>query len=340
MASATEAAQAKPQLGAGLAQGVETLSGNETVSFTLYAKLILPLDGYVFWVNAALLTDSALYNASQYDRLEYNNYPNGVPARQLNVQGSFHVNQEIHQLEDRTTTYNHTIFTSLHEIQDFNLINPQFMYVATYEGIQFAFSRRDNFYKQADLYHYRGDALYSIMDTQLVDSLTGFDTTSVIVSNSLPIWLSLNQFFPLYPSYLVESNLPPPYASVEIIPSETVALGQFPIINNVVVPNQPILQSTSNQLTTDTVKISIFGTRNNEAINFANYVYQYSMNTDNIGLMNMPIIRDEKVTQPELGIIAMKKTITFKVSYYQNTVNDVALKYIQSAFCSLTPSTV
>jgi hypothetical protein len=64
------------------------------------------------------------------------------------------------------------------------------------------------------------------------------------------------------------------------------------------------------------------------------------MNTDNIGLMNMPIIQDEKIAQPEFGIIAMKKTITFKVSYYQNTVNDVALKYIQSAFCSLTPTTV
>ena len=97
------------------------------------------------------------------------------------------------------------------------------------------------------------------------------------------------------------------------------------------------MQSSSNQLVSDTVKITIYGIRNNEAINFANYVFQYSMNTDNIGIMNMPVIRDEKLTQTEFGIIAMKKVIIFKVSYYQNTVNNVVQKYITSAFMSTTP---
>jgi len=340
MASAIEAAQAKSQLASGLAQGVQTLSGNEQVTFTLYVKLVLPLDGYVFWVNASLLTDSAIYNASQYNRLEIDKYEFPIPPKQITASGSFHLAQELHQLDDRTTTYNHIIFTSIQPIQEFNLVNPNLIYIAKYENNTFAFSRRDNFYKQADLYHYRGDALYSIMNTQVIDTMTGFDTQSPIVSNSLPIWLTLNQFFPMYPSYLVAQNLPPPYAAIDITSSETEALGQFPIVNNVIPTSGNPTQSTYNQLTTDTVKISMFGIRNHEALNFAEYVYQYSMNTDNIGLMNMPIIQDEKVTQPELGIIAMKKTITFKVSYYQNTVNDVALKYIQSAFCSLTPSTV
>jgi len=49
-------------------------------------------------------------------------------------------------------------------------------------------------------------------------------------------------------------------------------------------------------------------------------------------------MKDEKVTQPEFGIIAMKKSITFKVSYYQNTVNDVALKLIKSVFVSYNPT--
>ena len=338
MANVFETSGAKPQLASGLAEGVNTLSGNEQVTFTLYVKLVLPLDGYVFWVNAALLTDTAIYNAAQYDRLLYDNYNGAVPARSITAQGSFHLAQELHQLDDRTTVYNHITFTSLQPIQDFNLINPQLIYVATYQNVQFAFSRKDNYYKQADLYHYRGDALYSIMDTQLIDSMTDFDTTSVIVSNSLPIWLSLNQYFPMYPSYLVEQNLPPPYASVEIIPSNTEALGQFPIVNNVLINGgaTPSTQSTINQLATDTVKISIYGIRNNEALNFANYVFQYSMDTDNIGIQNMPIMQDEKVTQPEFGIIAMTKTITFKVSYYQNTVNNVAQQLIKKAFISVS----
>jgi len=328
MASVAETAGAKTQLGAGLAEGVNTLSLNQTITFTLYVKLILPLDGYVFWVNAALLTDSALYNAAQFNRLEFDQFGDSLPARQLVAQGSLHYATEMHQIDDRTTAYNHMIFTSLQPIQDFNLINPNLIYVATNsDGIKFAFSRRENFYKQADLYHYRGDALYSVMDTQLIDSMTGFDTTSPIVSNSLPIWLSLNQFFPMYPSYLVGQNIAPPYASVDISPSDTYAIQAFPLLDK---------NSNPNQLTHDKVKITIYGIRNQEALNFAQYVFDYSLNTDNIGVQNMPIVQDEKMTQPEFGIIAMKKSITFDVSYYQTTVNDIARKLIESAFINIT----
>jgi hypothetical protein len=337
MANVFETSGAKPQLASGLAEGVNTLSNGETVTFTLYAKLVLPLDGYVFWVNAALLTDSALLNISQYNKLLYNNYDERVPPREIIAQGSFHFNSNVQMLEDRQTAFNHTIFTSLVKLDDFNLINPQFMYVASYQGLKFAFNSKDNYYKQADLYHYRGDSLYSVMNTQLIDSMTGFDTNSVIVSNSLPIWLGLNQYFPMYPSYLVDQNLPPPYAVVDITPSSTEALGQFPIVKNILINGgaTPSTQETIQQLASDTVKITVYGIRNNEALNFANYVFQYSLNTDNIGIQNMPIIQDEKLTQSEFGIIAMKKTITFKVSYYQNTVNDVAQKLIKEAFISV-----
>ena len=330
MASAVEAAQAKPQLASGLAQGVETLSGNEQVTFTLYVKLVLPLDGYVFWVNASLLTDSALFNASQYNKLLYNNYPEGVPARQLVASGSFHFSSDVQMLEDRQTVFNHTTFTSLVEIADFNLINPQFQYIATYQGMRFAFNTRANFYKQADLYHYRGDALYSVMNTQIIDTMTGFDTQSVIVSNSLPIWLSLNQFFPMYPSYLVDQNIVPAYAAVDINPSLTTALQDFPLLDP---------DSNPFQLVKDTVKITMYGIRNHEALNFVQYILDYSRNTDNIGLMNMPVMQDEKMTQSELGIMAQKKTITFEVSYYQSTVNDIARKLIEHAFMEITPFT-
>jgi len=327
MASAVEAATAKPQLGSGLAQGVETLSNNEQVTFTLYVKLVLPLDGYVFWVNATLLTDSALFNASQYNKLLYNNYPEGVPSRQLVASGSFHFSSDVQMLEDRQSVFNHTIFTSLVEIADFNLINPQFQYIATYQGMRFAFNTRANFYKQADLYHYRGDALYSVMNTQVIDTMTGFDTQSVIVSNSLPIWLALNQFFPMYPSYLVDQNIVPAYAAVDINPSLTTALQDFPLLDP---------DSNPFQLVKDTVKITMYGIRNHEALNFVQYILDYSRNTDNIGLMNMPVMQDEKMTQSELGIMAQKKTITFEVSYYQTTVNDIARQLIEHAFINLT----
>ena len=329
MASAVEAAGGKGQLASGLAQGVNTISENQTVNFTLYVKMVLPLDGYVFWVNASLLTDSALYNATQYNRLEYDNPPTPLPKRQITAQGSLHYATEVNQLEDRQASFNDIIFTSLQPITDFNEVNPSLMYVGTFESMKFAFNTRANFYKAADLYHYRGHALYSIMDTQLIDSMTGFDTENVIVSNSLPIWLTLNQYFPMYPSYLVGQNIAPPYASVDIDPRQTIALQSAPLITR---------NSSHYQLVKDTVKITIYGTRNYNALDFQDYVLQYSMDTDNIGLLNMPVIQDEKVTQSDFGIIAMKKSITFEVSYYQSRVQDIARKYIEHAFISVTPA--
>ena len=139
---------------------------------------------------------------------------------------------------------------------------------------------------------------------------------------------SLAPEIPPAPHRELEFAIQPPFASVDIPASSTTALQQFPLVDS---------ESNPYQLTKDTVKISIFGLRNHDALNFVQYVFQYSLNTDNIGMMNMPIIQDEKVTQPEFGIIAMKKSITFEVSYYQTTVNNIARKLIESAFINLNP---
>jgi len=52
----------------------------------------------------------------------------------------------------------------------------------------------------------------------------------------------------------------------------------------------------------------------------------------------MPVMQDEKMTQSELGIMAQKKVITFEVSYYQTTVNDIARQLIEHAFMEITPT--
>ena len=118
MATVSETTGAKPQLASGLADGVNTLSANETVPFTLYIKMVLPADGYVFWVNATLLNDSAIYNALTYNLGEYNKNAPPLPQRVIQIKGSFHYNTEMHQLEDRVTAYNHIAFTSESPIQD------------------------------------------------------------------------------------------------------------------------------------------------------------------------------------------------------------------------------
>lgn len=328
MASIEETVGSKTELGAGLATGVNTLSLNQTVTFTLYVKMVLPIDGYVFWVNANLLTDSALFDAAQYNRLEYDRFNTPLPARVIEAQGSLHQSIETQMLEDRNVSVNRMTFTALHSVDDLNTVNPQMMYVAEEFGQKFAFTNRNDFYRQSDLYHYVGHAIYAVMTPQLIDTMTGFDTESVIVSNSLPIWLTLTRYFPMYPSYLVPNNLKPPYAAVHIEPSRTEAIQVAPRI---------FPDSSHYQLAKDFVKITIYGERNSTALEFQDYILDYSLNYDKIGIMNMPVIRDEKMTQTEFGIIAMKKTIEFEVSYYQQNIRDVAIQYIRSAFISFNP---
>lgn len=322
MTTVSEASGAKPQLAAGLAEGINVLSSTQTVVFTLYAKIILPIDGYVYWVNASLLTEGAIATAAKYSGVTYKS----LPPVTLNAQGSLHHSTDLSQEEDRTTAVNHLIFSSLGPVQNFNLINPNLMYVADYNGMKFAFSRRDNFYVQADMYHYRGDALYSSMSTQLIDSLEGFDLQNVVVSNSLPFWLQLNQFFPIYPSFLVPQGTVPPYAVAHIDPDSTQAMQAAPLID---------ITGSHNQCVTEKVKITILGIRNETALAFQDYVNNYSLG-GNFGISNMPVMQDEKLPQTEFGIIAMKKVINYDINYFQQNVVEVAQQLITSAFISIS----
>jgi hypothetical protein len=291
--------------------------------------LILPLDGYVFWVNSNLLSDSALYNASQYNAVEFANSDGVIPPKVILVKGSLHFATELLQNDAEIAARNEVVFTTQEEIQNFNLINPNFIYIAEFEEIRFAFSSHHNFYRQALLYHYHGKAIYSVMESQIIDNMKDFDSTDVIVSNSLPLWLSLNKYFPVFPAFLSQQNSVLPYATVYIDPKNTFALQSEPRL---------YLDSSHYQLTKDVVKIQMFGVRNAAALEFQDYVFEYSRNTDNFGLMNVPIMQDEHVTQRELGIIAQKKTITFEISYYQENILTIAKQLILSAFITITPS--
>jgi hypothetical protein len=332
MATADEAANARTPLGADLKAGVDQLSLNQEITFTRYVRLILPLDGYAFWVRADLVSAGALYNATKFNATAYNKPPRVVSAaKTLVAKGSFHYATETHQDEAETFGVNRVVFTSEIEVQDLNEIAPNELYVGEFEGVRFAFSSRGSFYRQADLFHYVGVAVYPDMATQLVDSLVGFDR-SLVVSNSLPVWLSLNGYnpfygygnpsLPIYPSFLVPDNIEPPFAAVHIAPENTRALTATQHLDQ---------RSSIRQLVADKVRVTIWGTRNVSALDFVACVNQYSADYGVIGMMNQPVVRDEKRTQAELATIAMKKTVEFEVSYYQERINDVARQMILSA---------
>ena len=334
MAQLEEAVLAKDPLASDLAAGVDSLSRVQEITFTRYVRLILPLDGYAFWVRSSIVGPSAQCNALLPNRVGFNQAASALlPPPTFVVKGSLHYTTEIRQKEPETYAANRVVFTSEEEVQDLNAVAPNTLWIGEFDGIRFAFSSRSSFYKQADLFHYVGFAVYADMATQIVDTPNGFDSQSVVVSNSLPAWLAINGYHPpygfpnpgltLFPSFLGPENLVPPYVAVHIAPETTRGLAMAPWIG----PRT----SSHSQLCAERVKLTVWGTRNFTAMDLVDCVNQYSLDTGLFGLMNSPVLADEKRTQPELLTLAMKKSITYEVSYNQSRMRDVAQQLIESA---------
>ena len=422
MPTVSEIQNNKPPLGAALAAGVQYLSANQEISFSLYRRYIFPLDGMAYWIRVpsstgavttagiqptpglasqtmvngeaiqvapggvgasnslggiianplsaadqGLTTAEVLFvdftgpaysyetgtttvlgpgdtidipsgsvawvNAAtgghQFTVVLYNAVASVTMPTDVFAQGSFHYDSTVNQEEDATFDSNTIVFTALEEIQPFNQIGPDYMYIGHYNNLTFAFSHRGRLYEQADLYHYRGQALRSRHISMIIDDYTQFNPT-LTVSNSLPIWLNMPNYvppypgftcdIPLYPSYLVTDNLPPPYGAVHIERTETLEMGSN---------FGPRMQQA--QLCRELVRVHLYGCDNLMASNFAAFVEQYSLDWMKIGLSNSPAIKDEKLTSPEFEILARRKLIEFDINYRQLVVRDEARQFIEHA---------
>lgn len=291
---------------------LQELALNQQVMFTQYIKKVLPLDGYVFWLRTG----------------------------KISVSGSLHVDTTKRQSEDETIAVNGILFTAGEEIQAFNAIDQNTMWVGEYGPIKFAFTRRVAFFDAAKLYHYAGEAVYPALQNMLIDVGAELPDTELIVSNSLPAWLALVGYNPqwlvtpnpgimLYPSFAVPDNILPPYGAVHVIPEQTIGISAAPFLSATL---------TRSQLASDTVRVTLYGATNSMAMDFVDLVGQFSLDTDSIGIMNIPIVRDEKRQQAELGLLAMKKTIEFQVSYVQNRINTLARQVILGAAMIVIPN--
>ena len=294
-----------------LLQGLSVLSQYQAIPFTQYIRYVLPLDGYIFW----LRTKTAI------------------------IQGSLHVAIDKQQREDETIAVNRVVLTTGELIQEFNEIGPNTIWIGEQAGIKFAFVQQGPFYRAAGLFHYSGDAVYPALESQLVDVGAQLSAATLIVSNSLPAWLTLQSYTPawlvvpnpsvtLYPSFAVPDNLRPPYGAIHIEPAETQPLNLLPIV---------AAQGAHSQLASDKVRATLYGLTNAEALAWLDLVIQYSYDTDVIGIQDVTPARDEKRTQAELGILAMKKTFNFQVSYLQETLPNVARQLIETVATTYLP---
>jgi len=286
-------------LNSALIAGLESIDQNDSFTFYRYDQYVLPVDGFVFWVKNSAYT--------------------------ITINGSLHYSVDHQQNSDETIDVNQIIFTAENDndFDQFNFASSTQLWLGNYAGLKFSFSRRKNLYSAAAIYHYVGDAIYPAMYSQILDAPLS-DLTPV-VSNSLPIWLSLNALMPVYPDGLVPTNLQPPYASVEI--SGLDALQAGPYLDN---------DSSHWQLAKETAKVTIYGLRNNVALSYLDYILDASL-AGNFGIMNTPIPFDDVRKQAEIDVRAIKKTIEFEINYYQNVTRTIARKLIVSAMQSFIP---
>lgn len=293
---------AQTQVGGALSDGTTVLDLDQEIEFQAYSRVVLPYDKFVYW----------------------------QPTGTLTVKGSIHWSQDVQQSVDETAGVAHITFTTREEIEIFSSAPINTIYIAEAEsGLRFAFSAQQGFYTQAGLWHYSGKSIYPSFDSQILDRPGMIDPARAVVSNSLPLWIALSAYKPFYgftpnvelfPSFLVDPNIAPPYGAVHIEGLEP--LQTVPYIDS---------NSASYQLVCDRVRITLYGLQSDESIDFMNAVIQYSRDTENFGLMSMPAILDGKRAQPELQTIAMQKTLEMRVSYLQSRVNTVARQLITQA---------
>jgi len=285
---------------------LEQLDLNQQIKFTRYKRVVLPLDGFVFW----------------------------QPIGQVLISGSLHYSQSIIQNEDEILGLADITFTAETQVAHFREAPINTVFVANCGNFRYAFYAQTGFYQQIGLWHYIGHSINPAMSSQLLDTPGTIDPTQAVTTNSLALWLALNDYvsplsdgysntLPLYPSFLTPPNLVPPYASVHIDAED----GTRPLQ---ALPNLRRSRS-SHQLVADRVRITVYGLQNNAAIDFLNCVLAYSEFTDNFGIMSPPRILDGKRVQAELEAIAMKKVYEFEISYDQTRVDTVARGLIEKA---------
>lgn len=313
MATVNETSQSPNELAAGLQLAVGTISADQTLNFILYRRVVLPIDGYVFWVNCV------------------NSPPSPLPASPLtfNVQGSLHYAQDSHQDSDATYSQQTAKFTATALVEEFGDIAPDTMYVTTmHNGTKLAFNGQIGRYDQAGLWHYVGRAVYGVQYSQIVENISDIDTTQQIVSNSMPLWLVMGTTdIPLYPAFLSPFNLHPPYITADIDGTEGV--GQSPLYDSL---------TGQTQLASENVKFTFYGLNNLQVMNFQMALLNNSL-SGTYGIQNIPIPIDEKLTQSEIRTIAQKKSMILKTNYYQFAVRDIAQQMTETAGITLNPLT-
>jgi hypothetical protein len=312
-----------------LRAGLDNVSQWQEITFTKYIRLVMPLDGYIFWVRADQISQSALLNAMTYNSVPFNAPGKLItPAAQITVRAYLHYSTDTIQTDTETYDLNKVILSCQSDVDPFNELGSNVMYLGEFGNLKFGFNSRLNLNISANIYHYQGDAIYPQMMSQIIDDTTQLDTADLVVSSSIPIWLGLQTTFPLYPAMLSENNSLPPFGTIKC--SDPVAVAGSPTFDG----------STGSQwqLVRETVSITTYGVKNNQILDWVSHVMWNVRNgMIPMGVTNSPIPIDKQIPQREINAIAICKRVTFDVNYYQSRIRDQAWKLIKSAIPTYIP---
>jgi hypothetical protein len=183
------------ELNNALEQGLRVISNNQTVDFTLYNRVVLPLDGFVFFVKTSTV---------------------------VTVSGDLHYSSSQDMDESDTTTSNTVLFTTSYQVTDLNAIGGNQLWIGIIDGVKFSFNTTGLHQKNAGLWHYTGESIKATWANQFIDDPLLFDSKSIVDSASIAAWLELSTpALPIYPSHLVPANQKPPYIAINITEQST-----------------------------------------------------------------------------------------------------------------------
>jgi len=276
-----------------LESGLKVISDNQVITFTKYARTVLPLDGFVFWL---LTTDT------------------------VDVAGSLHYSSSQEMDESDTTTINQVVFTTTYEVTALNATGGNELWLGIINGVKFAFNNTGMRSENAGLWHYSGESVKPTFLTQFIGDIDAFDALNIVDGTSMAAWLELSDTIPVYPSHLVPANQAPPYIAINIMEQKSV--------NNS--PWQDARNESNYLLVDEKVRVTLHGMRHGAAHDFIETAQLYSERTGNLAICRNDhwTAKPMRRTHSPVGAINQEKEAVFFIQYLQCRIRDVADRLI------------
>jgi hypothetical protein len=250
-------------------------------------------DGRVFIVLATLLPEDKTEGDHEY-----------------NIMGVMHYDNDVKQNVDETPTRNLVVFACDRPVPFWGVAgDSEYISSSVGDGLQYiVFDRQTQTFQQSGIHQYTGRELFPANRSQIIETGEQLQRLlNVTVSNSLPKLLKIAPDRVKFPSYLIPSDLTPPYIVVHVDTASTTPLHWAPTVDRT---------GSEYQHMRETVYFICYGLDDQEVSAFTREIRDWcEAPSHEMGLTVAPTVQESLRTQSELNILAMKKVIKMEVNY-------------------------